>query len=268
MPDVMLSETILGPEPAVRSSSGRVGDRSPTCLVSRPRWDSRWGANARWPSRAGSRCSIASPSTASRVSPSRPVRRSPRWQSNTRVALEAAGSAGRRDRGIDRGRHRLAPRRCATGPGQASRARHHRRHAERERAERWLSVRTRTSRTVGFGRPTGTCTRSARRQRSSRAVMGAIGWTIGPRLSPPPDGPDDRPQRARGLAGLRRDVASRPRSRVPTLVIGTRRDPVFAPTYANDLAALHPAGQGRDHPRLGHAFPPTAIEEHISPFLG
>jgi pimeloyl-ACP methyl ester carboxylesterase len=100
----------------------------------------------------------------------------------------------------------------------------------------------------------------------SRAVRAAIGWTIGPRLSPPPDDPtivlrELEAWRAFDGTLIAASVAS------PTLVIGAERDPVFTPTYADDLAALIPQGRAVTIPRLGHAFPRKAIEEHISPFL-
>lgn len=100
----------------------------------------------------------------------------------------------------------------------------------------------------------------------SRAVMGAIGWTIGLRLSPPPVDPTIV---LRELEAWRTFDGTRiaPSVACPTLVIGTQLDPVFMPTYANDLAALIPQGTAVTIPRLGHAFPPTAIQEHISPFL-
>lgn len=100
-----------------------------------------------------------------------------------------------------------------------------------------------------------------------RAVMGAIGWTMGPRLSPPPEDPTiilRELEAWRAFDG--RPIA--PSVACPTLVIGTRLDPVFMPSYADDLATLIPQGQAVTIPALGHAFPPTAIEEHISPFLG
>jgi pimeloyl-ACP methyl ester carboxylesterase len=100
----------------------------------------------------------------------------------------------------------------------------------------------------------------------SRAVMGAIGWAMGPRLSPPPEDPAIV---LRELEAWRAFDGTRmaPSVACPTLVIGTQRDPVFMPTYANDLAALIPQGRAVTIPRLGHAFPPTALHEHISPFL-
>jgi pimeloyl-ACP methyl ester carboxylesterase len=101
----------------------------------------------------------------------------------------------------------------------------------------------------------------------SRAVMGAIGWTLGPRLSPPPEDPTivlRELEAWRAFDGAR--VA--PSVACPTLVIGTQLDPVFPPVYANDLAALIPQGKAVTIPGVGHAFPPTAIKEHISPFLG
>ena len=100
----------------------------------------------------------------------------------------------------------------------------------------------------------------------SRAVMGAIGWTIGPRLSPAPVDPTIV---LRELEAWRTFDGTRiaPSIACPTLVIGTQLDPVFMPTYANELAALIPRGTAVTIPRLGHAFPRTAIQEHISPFL-
>jgi pimeloyl-ACP methyl ester carboxylesterase len=101
----------------------------------------------------------------------------------------------------------------------------------------------------------------------SRAMMGAIGWTIGPRLVPPPEDPTIVLSELEAwLAFDGMPIAS---SIVcPALVIGTDRDPVFTPNYASDLAAHIPQGRAVIIPRLGHDFPPTAIEEHISPFLG
>jgi pimeloyl-ACP methyl ester carboxylesterase len=100
-----------------------------------------------------------------------------------------------------------------------------------------------------------------------RAVMGAIGWAMGPRLSPPPEDPaiilsELEAWRAFDGARLAPSVAC------PTLVIGTQLDPVFMPSYADDLAARIPQGNAVTIPALGHAFPPTAIVDHISPFLG
>jgi pimeloyl-ACP methyl ester carboxylesterase len=100
----------------------------------------------------------------------------------------------------------------------------------------------------------------------SRAVRGAMGWAIGPRLSPPPDDPAivlRELEAWRAFDGTR--IASSVAS--PTLVIGAERDPVFIPTYADELAALIPQGRAVTIPRLGHAFPRRAIQEHISPFL-
>jgi pimeloyl-ACP methyl ester carboxylesterase len=100
-----------------------------------------------------------------------------------------------------------------------------------------------------------------------RAVMGAIGWTIGPRVRPPPEDPTiilRELEAWRAFDG--RSIA--PSIACPTLVIGTGRDPVFMPSYADDLATLIPRGRAVTIPRLGHAFPTTAIEAHISPFLG
>jgi pimeloyl-ACP methyl ester carboxylesterase len=101
----------------------------------------------------------------------------------------------------------------------------------------------------------------------SRTLMGTLAWAIGPRLVPPPDDPTIILSE---LAAWRTfDGAAIAASiQCPTLVIGTDRDPVFGPTYATDLAALIPGSQAVVIPGLAHAFPPTAIEEHISPFLG
>jgi pimeloyl-ACP methyl ester carboxylesterase len=99
-----------------------------------------------------------------------------------------------------------------------------------------------------------------------RAVMGAIGWTLGPRLGPPPEDPTitlTEIEAWRAFDGTR--IA--PSVACPTLVIGTQLDPVFMPGYADDLASLIPQGQAVTIPGLGHAFPPTAIVEHIAPFL-
>jgi pimeloyl-ACP methyl ester carboxylesterase len=100
----------------------------------------------------------------------------------------------------------------------------------------------------------------------SRAVMGAIGWTVGPRVSPPPDDPTivlSELEAWRAFDGTR----LAPFVACPTLVIGTQLDPVFEPNYANDLATRIAQGQAVTIPGLGHASPSTAIEEHISPFL-
>ena len=100
-----------------------------------------------------------------------------------------------------------------------------------------------------------------------RAVRGAIGWAIGPRLSPPPEDPTiilSELEAWRAFHGAR--IA--PTVACSTLVIGTQLDPVFMPSYADDLASRIPQGKAVTIPGLGHAFPPTAIEEHISPFLG
>ena len=101
----------------------------------------------------------------------------------------------------------------------------------------------------------------------SRSVMGTLAWAIGPRLVPPPDDPTIILSE---LAAWRTfDGAAVAASiRCPTLVIGTDRDPVFGPTSATDLAALIPGSRAVIFPGLAHAFPSTAIEEHISPFLG
>jgi pimeloyl-ACP methyl ester carboxylesterase len=101
----------------------------------------------------------------------------------------------------------------------------------------------------------------------SRALMGAIGWTIGPRLRPPPEDPTII---LRELEAWRAFDGGRiaPSVACPTLVIGTQLDPVFMPSYADDLAALIPQGKAVTIPALGHAFPSKAIKEHISPFLG
>jgi pimeloyl-ACP methyl ester carboxylesterase len=100
----------------------------------------------------------------------------------------------------------------------------------------------------------------------SRAVLGAIGWTVGPRVSPPPEDPTivlSELEAWRAFDGTR--IA--PSVACPTLVIGTQLDPVFEPDYANDLATHIREGKAVTIPGLGHAFPPTAIEAHISPFL-
>ena len=100
----------------------------------------------------------------------------------------------------------------------------------------------------------------------SRAVMGAIGWTVGSRLSPPPEDPTivlTELEAWRAFDGTR--IA--PSIACPTLVIGTQLDPVFEPNYANDLATHIPGSKAVTIPGFGHAFPRTAIEEHISPFL-
>ena len=100
----------------------------------------------------------------------------------------------------------------------------------------------------------------------SRAVMGAIGWTVGPRLSPPPEDPTiilSELEAWQAFDGTR--IASS--VACPTLVIGTQLDPVFEPNYANELANYISGSKAVTIPGLGHAFPPTAIEEHISPFL-
>ena len=101
----------------------------------------------------------------------------------------------------------------------------------------------------------------------SRTLMGTLAWAIGPRLVPPPD---DSTIILTELAAWRTfDGAAIAASiKAPTIVIGTDRDPMFGPTYATDLAALIPGSQVVTFPGLAHAFPPTAIEEHISPFLG
>ena len=99
-----------------------------------------------------------------------------------------------------------------------------------------------------------------------RAMMGTIGWTIGPRLSPPPEDPAiilRELEAWRAFDGRR--IA--PSVFCPTLVIGTQLDPVFEPNYANDLATHMSQGKAVTIPGVGHAFPPTAIEAHISPFL-
>jgi len=100
----------------------------------------------------------------------------------------------------------------------------------------------------------------------SRAVMGAIGWTVGPRVSPPPEDPTivlSELEAWRAFDGTR----LAPLVACPTLVIGTQLDPVFEPNYANDLATRIEQGKAATIPGLGHAVPTTAIEEHISPFL-
>ena len=100
----------------------------------------------------------------------------------------------------------------------------------------------------------------------SRAVMGVIGWTVGPRVSPPPEDPTivlTELEAWRAFDGTR----LAPSVACPTLVIGTELDPVFEPDYATDLAAHIPGSKSVTIPGLGHAFPPTAIGEHASPFL-
>ena len=100
----------------------------------------------------------------------------------------------------------------------------------------------------------------------SRAVMGTIGWAVGQRVSPPPEDPTivlSELEAWRAFDGTR--IA--PSVACPTLVIGTQLDPVFEPNYAHDLATHIPQGRAVTIPGLGHAFPPTAIEGHISPFL-
>ena len=117
-----------------------------------------------------------------------------------------AGSAGRPDREIDRGAIAL-----------------HLAAARPDLVKRLVLVITGATlsangRTAGRTVPTRTSrpadVRSAYRDMYGlgatsalrRAVMGAIGWTMGPRLSPPPDDPTIILSRARGLASLRRDA--------------------------------------------------------------
>ena len=100
----------------------------------------------------------------------------------------------------------------------------------------------------------------------SRAVMGAIGWAVGPRLSPPPEDPTivlSEIEAWQAFDGTR--IA--PSVACPTLVIGTQLDPLFEPNYAYHLATHIPGSKAVTIPGLGHAFPSTAIEGHISPFL-
>ena len=56
--------------------------------------------------------------------------------------------------------------------------------------------------------------------------------------------------------------------RCPTLVIGMERDRLFPPLATRQLAGRLPSAELVIAPGIAHSWPPEAVGEHISPFLG
>ena len=99
-----------------------------------------------------------------------------------------------------------------------------------------------------------------------RALMTALGWVLGPRLIGIPA--DPTLVLAELAAWERYDAESLvARVRCPTLVIGTQHDRLFTAAATRELGQRLATATTVIVPGLAHDFPPSAIGEHIAPFL-